>query len=404
MNKKIVTALALVLFLGGGSSTAFAEVATSTVAGADVTALQAKIEMLMKQIEVLKATLNMQHSEVKMLRTELWLTERLRIGSMGNEVKTLQELLATDPEIYPEGVVSGVFGPLTQKAIRRFQEKNNLESVGEVGPRTLEILNRILQNDGAGISGKIPPGLLKKVGHAIMIPLVTQNNSGVKGWARIMDNSSGKAVVSIELMKENSTEQDNATLPRPAHIHAGACPTPGAVTHPLSAVVGGKSSTTLAVSTKELLAGLPLAINIHKSDAEASVYIACGDIRMPEKMWAPSAKMHDRGTHQMATSSGNSTQVQMSNGKQVIELSADNFAYSKSEIRAKMGEPTKIVLNVKQGFHDLVVDELNVRTLQVSSGETTSIEFTPTKKGVFEFYCSVGNHRAMGMVGKIIVE
>ena len=87
-----------------------------------------------------------------------------------------------------------------------------------------------------------------------------------------------------------------------------------------------------------------------------------------------------------------------------IEITAANFTFSPGEIRVKKGDTVKVVLNNKEGFHDWVVDELNVSTKQVGKGETTEITFIPDKAGTFEFYCSVGSHRQMGMKGNLIVE
>jgi len=47
----------------------------------------------------------------------------LTTGSQGNEVKELQKCLAKDPEVYPEGEVTGYFGSKTKAAVIRFQEK-----------------------------------------------------------------------------------------------------------------------------------------------------------------------------------------------------------------------------------------------------------------------------------------
>ncbi|HET6263108.1 MAG TPA: hypothetical protein VFG99_12850, partial [Chloroflexia bacterium] len=49
--------------------------------------------------------------------------------------------------------------------------------------------------------------------------------------------------------------------------------------YPLSSVVNGKSETEVAVSMDELSKG-EYAINIHKSATEASVYVACGDLKI----------------------------------------------------------------------------------------------------------------------------
>ena len=39
-----------------------------------------------------------------------------------------------------------------------------------------------------------------------------------------------------------------------------------------------------------------------------------------------------------------------------------------------------------------------------ATGQIDEVEFVVDKAGTFEYYCSVGNHRQMGMVGKLIVE
>lgn len=58
-------------------------------------------------------------------------------GSSGDDVRKLQEFLATDKEIYPEGLITAYFGPLTEAAVKRWQAKYDIESVGAVGPKTI---------------------------------------------------------------------------------------------------------------------------------------------------------------------------------------------------------------------------------------------------------------------------
>ena len=88
----------------------------------------------------------------------------------------------------------------------------------------------------------------------------------------------------------------------------------------------------------------------------------------------------------------------------VFEVSAKPFSFSPSEIRVKKGDTVKIMLTNTQGVHDLVLDEFNVRTPVLQVNGTAELEFVVDKTGTFEYYCSVGNHRQMGMVGKLIVE
>lgn len=68
----------------------------------------------------------------------------LRSGSNGEDVRILQKLLATDPSLYPEGLVTGFFGPLTELAVKRLQAKLKIEQAGVVGPQTLARINELL--------------------------------------------------------------------------------------------------------------------------------------------------------------------------------------------------------------------------------------------------------------------
>ncbi|MBI2054096.1 MAG: cupredoxin domain-containing protein [Candidatus Staskawiczbacteria bacterium] len=81
-----------------------------------------------------------------------------------------------------------------------------------------------------------------------------------------------------------------------------------------------------------------------------------------------------------------------------------NFSFMPSEIRVKQGDIVKITFDNAQGFHDWVVDEFNARTSQMQAPAKAEAQFTADKTGVFEFYCSVGEHRKLGMKGSLIVE
>ena len=91
----------------------------------------------------------------------------LKLGDRGEDVKKLQELLKIEG-VYPEGLVTGTFGPLTQTAVARLQEKYNsevlkpagvLRGTGFVGSLTRLKLNALAQL--RGLVEKLPsvPGL-----------------------------------------------------------------------------------------------------------------------------------------------------------------------------------------------------------------------------------------------------
>ena len=89
---------------------------------------------------------------------------------------------------------------------------------------------------------------------------------------------------------------------------------------------------------------------------------------------------------------------------QTFNVSASNFTFSLKEMRVKKGDTVKVVFTNTSGFHDWVIDEFKTRTPQISAGQTSTVEFVANKTGTFEYYCSVGSHRAMGMKGNLIVE
>lgn len=103
---------------------------------------------------------------------------------------------------------------------------------------------------------------------SVTINLTAQNNSGVSGTAVLTPDGAGTKVV---------LNLTNAPGPHPAHIHAGACPTVGAVVFPLTSVTNNRSETTVAASIADILRA-PHAINVHKSPQEISAYVSCGNL------------------------------------------------------------------------------------------------------------------------------
>ncbi len=92
--------------------------------------------------------------------TPEFLTQNLKLGSTGDEVTLLQTWLAEDKKIYPEGLVNGTYGPATERAVKRYQEKKGMilfhawggSSYGSVGPMTRANLNSEYSKNQGGIS------------------------------------------------------------------------------------------------------------------------------------------------------------------------------------------------------------------------------------------------------------
>ena len=87
-----------------------------------------------------------------------------------------------------------------------------------------------------------------------------------------------------------------------------------------------------------------------------------------------------------------------------ITVENDGLSFVQNEIRVNEGDRVRLTFVNTGGFHDWVIDEFDAATSQYSGGQSETIEFTADRAGTFEFYCSVGNHRARGMWGTFIVE
>ena len=78
-------------------------------------------------------------------------------SSNAADVRRLQQLLASDAALYPEGRVTGTYGPLTQKAVERFQTKYGIVSsgtpettgFGALGPKTRAKISEVFGTSAA---------------------------------------------------------------------------------------------------------------------------------------------------------------------------------------------------------------------------------------------------------------
>ena len=90
-------------------------------------------------------------SPIPPIKIKITFTQLLKRNSRGSQVSALQEFLKRDKTLYPEGIISGFFGPATERAVQRFQAKYNLVTkgtpsttgYGAVGPKTRSQLNAL---------------------------------------------------------------------------------------------------------------------------------------------------------------------------------------------------------------------------------------------------------------------
>ena len=114
------------------TTTTSSEVATTTVkpiSEMSVTELQAEITRITALINQLIANIDAVTGETSGGR----ITKVLKYGMSDAEVTLLQTWLSSDTTVYPEGIISGWFGPLTKTAVIRFQEKYASEILTPLG-------------------------------------------------------------------------------------------------------------------------------------------------------------------------------------------------------------------------------------------------------------------------------
>ncbi|HVM58952.1 MAG TPA: peptidoglycan-binding domain-containing protein, partial [Candidatus Paceibacterota bacterium] len=105
-------------------------------------------------------------------------------GSSGEDVRKLQILLALDPSLYPEALITGTYGSLTVKAVGRFQEKYGVASsgasgYGSVGPKTLAKLADVFGGGAAGETASSTPAISVTPGAGFRDEVVANHDARV---------------------------------------------------------------------------------------------------------------------------------------------------------------------------------------------------------------------------------
>ena len=135
----------------------------------------------------------------KYIKTEVetLFKEDLEKGDKGENVKALQACLAKDPQIFPEGEITGYFGEQTEQAVIRFQEKYSEEilspwgfkkGTGLVSKNTRSKLNEVCSEES-------PPTFPLK------FSLLTFNQTELSLMADLIKKQWGNLGVEVEIKK-----------------------------------------------------------------------------------------------------------------------------------------------------------------------------------------------------------
>ena len=92
-------------------------------------------------------------------------------------------------------------------------------------------------------------------------------------------------------------------------------------------------------------------------------------------------------------------------GMTYMGVGGDIDAISDPVLKVPFGSSVQITLIDGEGAeHDIVIPGFNAKSSHVvGPGTKTSVSFTASKAGDFEYFCDLPGHKAAGMVGKLSV-
>ncbi len=99
-----------------------------------------------------------------------------------------------------------------------------------------------------------------------------------------------------------------------------------------------------------------------------------------------------------------SVDVSIKSQTRSFTVDSTNYKFAPATMTVNKGDTVRITLKNTQGNHDLKVDGYDIKTKILTAPGEDTIEFKADKTGTFEYYCTIGNHRAMGMKGTLTVK
>lgn len=142
------------------------------------------------------------------------ISANIKEGMTHEDVREIQEILATDKTIYPEGLVTGYFGPLTKNALARFQQKFELKATGQLDDETRAYLEELMKER---FGDSVPAGLLSAPGIGKKIELRLREDCDNDGEGKELlcqkikikfKSEDGKSELEIESEDEDDDDED----------------------------------------------------------------------------------------------------------------------------------------------------------------------------------------------------
>ncbi len=88
-----------------------------------------------------------------------------------------------------------------------------------------------------------------------------------------------------------------------------------------------------------------------------------------------------------------------------IQVTTQNIRFKPDKLTVKAGQAVTVNVTNKDSVpHTFEIEGVEGVGVGVPPGGEGIVEFTIEQPGTYTIFCSVGNHRAAGMVGQLIVE
>jgi plastocyanin len=153
--------------------------------------------------------------------------------------------------------------------------------------------------------------------------------------------------------------------------------------------------------------GLWMGFGVLVVAAAVALFMANGSLtgRNARETASPQPEASNMAQSPVASPTSDSTGSGSMQDIQEIVVSGDEYSFAPSAISLKAGEEVKVVFkNTGRLPHNLVIDELKASTKTIGGGQEDTITLKADKSGTYTFYCSVGNHKQLGMEGTLQVK